>query len=89
MIELIWDQKFKKSLKKRLGKSDELTEKFKSKIKLFEEDPFNPILRTHKLSGILKEYWAFSIDYNLRVIFKFIDSNTALLIDIGTHDEVY
>ena len=89
MIELIWDQKFKKSLKKRLGKSDELTDKFKSKIKLFEEDPFNPILRTHKLSGILKEYWAFSIDYNLRVIFKFIDSKTALLIDIGTHDEVY
>ena len=89
MIELIWDQKFKKSLKKRLGKSDELTDKFKSKIKLFEEDPFNPILRTHKLSGILKDYWAFSIDYNLRVIFKFIDSNTALLIDIGTHDEVY
>ena len=89
MIELIWDQKFKKSLKKRLDKSDELTKKFKSKIKLFEEDPFNPILRTHKLSGILKEYWAFSIDYNLRVIFKFIDSNTALLIDIGTHDEVY
>jgi addiction module RelE/StbE family toxin len=89
MIELIWDQKFKKTLKKRLSKSDELTDKFNSKIKLFEEDPFNPILRTHKLSGILKEYWAFSIDYNLRVIFKFIDSNTALLIDIGTHDEVY
>ncbi len=89
MIELIWDQKFKKSLKKRLGKSDDLTDKFKSKIKLFEEDPFNPILRTHKLSGILKEYWAFSINYNLRVIFKFIDSKTALLIDVGTHDEVY
>ncbi len=89
MIKLVWDQKFKKNLKKKISKSPELTERFKSKVKLFEKDPFNSILRTHKLSGILKGYWAFSIDYDLRVIFKFIDSNTVLLIDIGTHDEVY
>ncbi len=89
MIKLVWDQKFKKTLKKRIGNSTALTTKFKSKIKLFEKDPFNPVLRTHKLSGILKGYWAFSVDKDLRVIFKFINSDKVLLIDIGTHDEVY
>jgi len=89
MIKLVWDEKFKKTLKKRISKSAALTTKFESKIKIFENDPFNPALRTHKLSGILKEYWAFSIDKDLRVIFRFINSNTVLFIDIGTHDEVY
>ncbi|MFN3851276.1 MAG: type II toxin-antitoxin system YafQ family toxin [Spirosomataceae bacterium] len=45
-------------------------------------------MRTHKLSGKLKAFWSFSILYDLRVIFQFIDENT-VFIDIGTHDEVY
>jgi len=56
---------------------------------MFSENPFNVKLKTHKLSGTLKDCWAFSVDYNFRIIFKFIDKNKVLLIDIGSHDEVY
>ena len=89
MIELVWDQKFKRSVKKKLSKSPQLKIKFAAKLKIFEQNPFDPSLKTHKLSGILKDYWAFSIDYDIRIIFKFIDPQTVLLIDIGSHDEVY
>jgi addiction module RelE/StbE family toxin len=55
----------------------------------FSQNPFNPRLRTHKLTGQLEGLWALSIDYDCRVIFQFIDKNEVLLIDIGGHDEVY
>jgi mRNA-degrading endonuclease RelE of RelBE toxin-antitoxin system len=42
-----------------------------------------------KLGGKLAGQWAFSIDEDYRVLFEFIDSDSVLLIDIGTHDEVY
>jgi mRNA-degrading endonuclease YafQ of YafQ-DinJ toxin-antitoxin module len=46
-------------------------------------------LRTHKLSGDLQEYWSFSIEYDVRVVFQFATKNSAVFQDIGTHDEVY
>jgi mRNA-degrading endonuclease YafQ of YafQ-DinJ toxin-antitoxin module len=45
--------------------------------------------RTHKLSGTLKDLWAFSCGYDCRVVFTFLAERTVLLIDIGSHDEVY
>jgi len=41
------------------------------------------------LSGKLKGTWAFSINDEYRVLFEFIDKHKVLLIDFGTHDEVY
>ena len=46
-------------------------------------------LRTHKLSGKLEGLWAFSVDEDCRVVFEFIGEDRVLLIDIGSHDEVY
>lgn len=54
-------------------------------------DPFHPSLKTHSLSGTLKDSWAIRINYEQRLIFRFIgkDKQKILLIDIGTHNEVY
>ena len=51
-------------------------------------------LATHKRKGKLAGSWACSVDYDLRVVFAFVDSGIGkeeeiLLIEIGTHDEVY
>ena len=89
MINLIWDQGFKRRYKKRVKNNTELKTKFWEAIELFTKEPFNPRLRTHKLTGKLSGLWAFSIDYDCRVIFKFLNDHEVLLIDIGTHDEVY
>ena len=53
------------------------------------KNPFCKLLRSHKLTGTLKGLWAFSVDYDTRVIFSFLTDDEILLIDIGSHDEVY
>lgn len=89
MIKIVWDKGFKKSYKKRIKDNGELKKRFWKVIGLFSKNPYNPLLRTHKLSGKLEGLWAFSVAYDCRVIFSFISKNEVLLIDIGGHKEVY
>ncbi len=61
---------------------------------LLAENPFLPELVTHKLKGTLAESWACRVGYDMRIIFDFVKSedqaeNDILLLEIGTHDEVY
>lgn len=65
----------------------------KALLKL-EEDAFEPGLKTHKLSGNLFGCLACSCGYDCRIVFSIEKSNKLkgefiLLIDIGTHEEVY
>lgn len=53
---------------------------------IFRLNPFNPILKTHKLTGNLKDFWSFSVDYKNRIIFEFISENTVCFHSIGSHD---
>ncbi|HAZ47895.1 MAG TPA: type II toxin-antitoxin system mRNA interferase toxin, RelE/StbE family [Cyanobacteria bacterium UBA11369] len=76
-------------LKKWRRKHPELVERFQEKFSLFTKEPFHPSLRTHSLSGNLEGYWALSITYEHRLVFKFMSESKVLLIDLGTHDEVY
>jgi len=89
MIELVWDDLFLRILKKWKKKHPNLMEKFQSKLNLFCSEPFHPSLKTHRLSGNLKDYYALSITYEHRLVFQFLPDNKALLIDLGTHDDVY
>lgn len=75
-------RKFVKSFKKfDIHKKKRIT----MQINLFLRDPYSPVLKTHKLTGKLKGFWAFSIEYKLRIMFRFVDDVTVELIDIGTH----
>jgi mRNA-degrading endonuclease YafQ of YafQ-DinJ toxin-antitoxin module len=60
---------------------------------LLADEPFAPLLRTHKLKGKLSGVWACSVGYEHRLVFEFIKSagkeDDILLIEIGTHEEVY
>jgi addiction module RelE/StbE family toxin len=90
MINLVWDSTFKRSYKKRISGDAILQKKFWDAVNLFSHNPLDGRLKTHKLTGKLSGLWAFSVAYDCRVVFKFYDNNkSALLIDIGTHDEVY
>jgi mRNA-degrading endonuclease YafQ of YafQ-DinJ toxin-antitoxin module len=54
----------------------------------FAADPRDPLLRTHKLEGELKDYWSFSVDVDVRVVFRW-KGEEAFLVNLGSHDEVY
>lgn len=60
--------------------------KAEGKEKIFRKDPFDPRLRTHKLTGRLKEFWSFSVDHQHRIIFEFVSKDTIWFHSIGTHD---
>jgi hypothetical protein len=45
MVELIWDERFRKTYKKWVRQHPELKAQFAKKIVLFEEDPFHPSLK--------------------------------------------
>ena len=89
MIKVTWEQGFKRIYKKKIKNNQELKKRFWDVMELFSKNPFSPRLRTHKLTGRLEGLWAFSITYDCRVIFKFLDDDRVLLIDVGGHEEVY
>ncbi len=60
--------------------------KAKRKIQFFESDTTYRGLRVHKLKGILARFWAFSIDGDYRVIFRFLPNQEAIYYRIGPHD---
>lgn len=57
----------------------------KGRGKLLQENPFHPLLRTHKLTGSLKGCWSFSVDFRVRVIFLFASQEEILLLRVGDH----
>ncbi|MBK8341558.1 MAG: type II toxin-antitoxin system mRNA interferase toxin, RelE/StbE family [Flavobacteriales bacterium] len=89
-MDLVWDAGFKRSYKKRIAPDPNLKKRFWDAVEQFTGDPFATPLKTHRLTGKLSGYWAFSVDEDCRVLFLFIKGNKkALLLDIGSHDEVY
>ncbi len=52
---------------------------------IFKKNPFDARLKTHKLSGRLRDTWSFSIDYNYRIIFEFQSEKTIIFHAIGGH----
>jgi addiction module RelE/StbE family toxin len=89
MIEIAFSSSFKRAFKKSVVGNAGLETKFWERVELFRNNPFDPKLRTHKLSGKLKDLWSFSIEYDLRVIFSFAEQNKVIFVDIGGHKEVY
>ena len=65
--------------------SQDIKEQAKEKEKIFCKNHFDPRLKTHKLNGTASNYWAFSVDYNYRIIFKFYEKNSVIFIAIGDH----
>lgn len=88
-MKLVWTNRFIKKFKKYIDKHPDLEKIIFKKLKIFENNPFNIELRNHKLSGKLNELRAIVIDYDCRLIYCTLEKDKALLLDIGSHDEVY
>lgn len=57
-------------------------------LRQFIQDPKTPSLRLHRLKGKQFDNWSISVSSNIRILFTYIKDGI-LLIDMGTHDEVY
>ncbi|XWK87912.1 MAG: type II toxin-antitoxin system YafQ family toxin [Phormidium sp.] len=89
MMKVSFSSSFRRAFKKRIKGNVDLETRFLQKLELFTTDPFEQSLKTHKLSGKLKDLWSFSVDYDERVLFYFTEDGNAVFVDIGSHDDVY
>ena len=88
------DSSFKRSFKRLTRKNPQLQEKVLEVLELLGNDPFTPSLKSHQLTGQMEGLWSCSVNYDCRIIFAFKEDvetseDLILLIDIGSHDEVY
>ena len=77
---------FKKQFKKlRVGEKRRFTER----RDLFLENEFHPLLQNHPLQGKYEGYRSIHIGGDLSVVYRKLDSETAVFVKIGTHSELY
>ena len=63
--------------------------RFKERRNLFLEDPHNPLLNNHALTGKYTGSRSINVIGNLRVVYDIINKDSVLFIDIDTHSNLY
>jgi mRNA-degrading endonuclease YafQ of YafQ-DinJ toxin-antitoxin module len=71
MRVLVFDESFRRALKRRCKNRPKLQAKVLATLSLLEIDPFSSTLKAHKLQGELKDLWACSVEYDFRIVFYF------------------
>lgn len=93
-MNIVYTPAFQRSYKKFIKGNASLQEKINTALRLLAADPNSTELKTHKLSGELLGLLACSCGYDCRIVFmieedKVTGAKNIVLVDIGTHDEVY
>lgn len=83
--------RFTKYFEKRLAKlSPKLKRKVVKAIEVFAENPNDKSLKNHALKGRLSGRSAISVTGDVRIIFREYDDYTlVLMLDVGSHNQVY
>jgi mRNA interferase YafQ len=94
MRSLVLTPKFRRAFRKFVKRNSDLQQRIEDMLKRMETDVFAPSLGTHKLSGELDGLQSCSCGYDCRIVFSIeqdteADNEVIVLLDIGTHDEVY
>lgn len=82
-MRIIYASKFAREYKK-LPK--QIKDSAQDRERIFRNDPFDPVLDTHKLHGRLKEFWSFSVGFRYRIIFEFAADGVVYFHSVGDHD---
>ncbi len=90
MTEIRFADGYEKKAVKFFKKHKEIYPQYKKTIEILSRNPYHPSLRLHKLQGKLSAYHSISINMKYRVVIDFIIQNDVIiLVDIGSHDDVY
>ena len=81
---------YERRLKKFITRQPDLRNQYLKTLSLMEQDPHHPSLRLHKLKGELSDFYSVSINMKYRILLDFIiRDDQIILIDIGSHQELY
>lgn len=87
-MKIQYHREFLKNYNKRIAPYPKLEKNFKEQLDKFLKDPKDPSLRDHKLIGKKKNFRAFSITGDIRVVYAIVDG-IVWLYSIGSHNQVY
>lgn len=88
--KLIFTESYTRRAIKFIRRHPELKTQYRHTLELLEMDPSHPSLRLHKLTGALSDLHSVSINYAYRITLElWIEGRTILLVNVGTHDQVY
>jgi addiction module RelE/StbE family toxin len=83
---------FGRELKKWLKSHSDTAHSIAETLEQLSTDAGHASLRTHKLRGPLAGCWSCSAEYDLRIVFEYLQHDGAEaihLLSLGTHDQVY
>ena len=90
MFTVVTPDQFLRQARKFLRKHPDLRGKFIGIVEDLQTDPFQPKLALHPLSGKLAGIHAVSLTYRYRITLTLMmTEKEIILLDIGSHDEVY
>lgn len=87
---LVWTDTFLRTTRKFLRRHPEYEGVLEDVLKQLEDDPFASRLRLHPLKGRHRDKYAVRLTYEYRIVLILkLTAKEVILLDIGTHDEVY
>lgn len=90
MFTITTPQQFLRQARKFFKKHPDLKPRFATLLHDLQNDPFQPQLGLHPLTGKLAGCHAVSLTYSYRITLTLlISEKEIILLDIGSHDEVY
>jgi mRNA-degrading endonuclease YafQ of YafQ-DinJ toxin-antitoxin module len=89
-FQLVWTETFLRTARRFLRRHPDLVGVFEDALKQLEDDPRHPRLRLQRLSGKHRDKHAVSLTYSHRIVLVLrMKEGEIVLLDIGSHDEVY
>jgi len=90
VFTLVWTETFSRTAKRFLRKHPDLVGQFGAVVRQLERDPSHPRLKLHPLRGKHRGKHAVSLTYSYRIVLVIVvEDDEIVLLDIGSHDEVY
>ncbi len=88
--KLIFPDSYVRKAKKFLRKHPEVHGQYRKMLELLELNPHHPSLRLHGLQGRLSDLSSVSVNMTYRIVLDMvIRDNDIILIDVGSHEQVY
>lgn len=89
MSQLIRIEYTKKFSKQYARLNPKLRTRFKQRQRLWLDDPYNPQLHLHMLSGEYVGLYSINITGDIRALYQKIDDTYVIFGFIGTHSQLY
>jgi mRNA-degrading endonuclease YafQ of YafQ-DinJ toxin-antitoxin module len=87
---LVYTEQYNRRALRFIKRHPDLKKAYLKTLQLLETNPFHPSLRLHALQGKLLHLHSVSINMSYRITLELVITDTEIiLIDVGSHDDVY